>query len=239
VREHVPPGVVEALAERVRTRGLLPGGPGSRNAYRVVDAPAAPSEHGYRSAEGPARELRVVADSEATVRAIGLNDVHVWREDERTLRYEVRFGGWLRHAVVVSVGLLLLSVLVTIGLAEASGGALLVGLYFLPGLALAPLRVIEVQRRRARSALEAILLDEMTRLEASTEAARAPAPAPAAAIPEPPPSAPGPRVRVGDPGLPALAATVRTARDAFVRRHELEPEDEVHALERAARKRGD
>jgi len=47
-----------------------------------------------------------------------------------------------------------------------------------------------------------------------------------------------PHLRI-PPESPALAATVRTARDAFVHRPERSPEEEVRALERTSRRRGE
>jgi hypothetical protein len=167
----MPAGIVDALAARVQSVGFLPGGPSPRNEYRlVVDRPAEPGR-GYREVDRPARSLHLVAANGPTVRAIGLNDARVWREDDRTLRYRVDFGDWLRRRVFVTGGLVFSVVALTLALDVSTHagesydlaaliGILMVGIFF-PLL----LHTIAMQKWRSERMLQTILTEELRRLQ--------------------------------------------------------------------------
>jgi hypothetical protein len=170
----MPVGVIDALAERVRSVGFLPGGPSARNEYRLeVDRPAEPGR-GYRDVGLPARSLHLIAANGSTIRAIALNEVRVWREDERTLRYLVVSGGWFWRRVFAAAGLVSFALAATIALtvlsetgpfAEGVRIASLVALILLPVGVLVPLARIAMLQRWSRRVLEAILTAEIERLQ--------------------------------------------------------------------------
>jgi hypothetical protein len=220
LREDIPPGTLEGIRQHFARLG-----------YRAEEEPEAAMS--YRASAAPRRELRVEHAGQAFV---GTFDwVRIWREDATTLRYEGSFRRWAVQLFFVwgVFAVVWAAVVIPCLYYAFYAGVVFVLPFYLP------VPLLTRQRRRACAAVEHVLREEIRRAHLARSAE--PAAAHARIAEEPahattsPPVARGP-MRIQDP---ALAGAVRTARDAFVRHHERSPEDEVEALEEAARRRGE
>jgi hypothetical protein len=216
-RDRLPPGLFDALADRARAAGL-----------RVLSEPPAETLPSYRASAAPPRSLHL-EQAEAFVGA--WDRLHVWQEGAGTVRFEGSFRRWATHLAFASPVFALvyggvLTVCCPTGMAVGVAAALLLG--FVP--------MLSRHRRRTKLWVERFVEAEVKRSEQASLAT----PGVAASEPVEPAMA---RARVSQavpvpPVDPALAATAKTARDAFVRHGDRSPEEEVEALEAAAR-RGD
>jgi hypothetical protein len=220
LREEIPPGTLDGIRQQFTRLG-----------FRVEEEPEATIS--YRASAAPRRELRVEHGARAFVGTF--DSVRIWQEDETTLRYEGSFRRWAFQLFFVGIVFAVVwgaVVMACMSLAFYAGLILAVPFYL-------PVSLLKGQRRRACAAVERVLREELRRAYLARSAQ--PGVSPVRVVAEPSPAttqAPVARggIRVQDP---ALAGAVRTARDAFVRHHERSPEDEVEALEEAARRRGE
>lgn len=213
-RERLPADLFDALADRARAAGL-----------HVLAEPPAETLPSYRASAAPTQSLHL-QQAEAFVGA--WDRLHVWQEGTATVRFEGSFHRWTRHLLVAWPVFTLLYVTLLMlccptGLAVGIGAAVLLGWCPMLGR----------HRRLTRLSVERFVQGVVTTAEP------VPLPMPSVAAPEPAPV----RARAPDavpvpPADPALAATAKTARDAFVRHVNRSPEDEVEALEAAARRGG-
>ena len=195
-----------------------------RAGYRLVPEPPPADTGGYRDAATPSLSLRFVWARRGN-RPDLVKSVHVWRLDPRTMGYTVRCAPlWLLQAAGVALGIL--SVVVAF-VGDPLHRPWIVGLMAAGAMFGLPKLWLDDMRQLLRDALD----------DARATDLAADVPAPLAA-PQRRVAAPAQDVLRVATEAPALAAAARAARDALERREESDPQAEVEALERAARRGG-
>ncbi|HEY1697042.1 MAG TPA: hypothetical protein VGG39_33010 [Polyangiaceae bacterium] len=211
-RSLLPSSVFERLVERANETGL-----------RVLEPPPAEPLPSYRASAAPLRSLHL-EQREAFVGA--WDRLHVWQEGAGAIRFEGSFQRWANHLRIVWAafavlygGMLTFCCPTTLALAV---GVVLV-LTFLP--------FQWVHRGRTTRWVERFVEDQVKLAEGLL---RVPPPIVATTTAAAVRIEPVVRVRAGDP---VLVATARTMHDAVTRHADRSPEDEVLALEEAAKRR--
>jgi hypothetical protein len=211
-RSLLPPSVFERLVVRANETGL-----------RVLEEPPAEALPSYRASAAPLRSLHL-EQREAFVGA--WDQLHVWQEGAGAIRFEGSFRRWANHLrlvwaafAVLYGGMLTFCCPTTLAL----GVGVILVLTFLP--------FQWIHKHRTTRWVERFVDDQVRQAESPLGLALpavAAVPAPAVRV-EPPV-----RVRPADP---VLVAAARTAHDAVIRHADRSPEDEVLALEEAAKRR--
>jgi hypothetical protein len=228
VREHVPRDFLDVVGDHAAAYGYEVGG------ARAEERSRGPSA--YRTSE-PDSSLHLVA-TRPRFRLVS-DEVHLWRADDRALHYEMTFRSLTRSVTWLHVAGLVLGAALLLAPTRPEWEWLEV--MAANAIVYANLTYL-IQRRRLRIGLVRMLDLELARVSLSVgqsapRAARISSEGATTHVDSDAPAAPAP-LRIAS-REPALAATVRTARDAFVRHHERSPEDEVKALEETARRRGE
>jgi hypothetical protein len=217
VREVLPAGLLDALAARAPASGL-----------RVVEE-APRSMRSYREA-APEQSLLLAPEGETA----SWDRLEVWQEGAGVLHYEGSMRVWMRLFALPVVGFALLFITLPLVLvyrswASVAGGTLAAGLWVVAALGRQTM-----QRQQAKRWVHAFVEGEVMRAQRAVPFGLKRDPPAQPRAPVTLPSTPA-ALRVA-PSDPVLAAAARVSHDAFARHEDRDPEDEVKAIEAAAKR---